>query len=143
MFAFFLRAGSVSFVCLHFPYQPEASASVLFVSIFFTSRTRQRQFCLFAFFLRAGRVIDGQIRQSGKIVWSKSIKGVCTLRVPFLVMLEPCKFPPTGIEIPRHTECAYTFGFLPLTISRHDANPPMLAQVPQFVVNFVENWLFF
>ena len=130
-----------SFVCLHFFYEPEAS--VLFVCIFLTSRKRQRQFCLFAFFLRAGSVSDGQVLQSGKIVCSKSIKAVGTLRVPFLVMLAPCEFPPTGIEIPRPTECAYTFGFLPLTISRHDANPPMLAQVPQFVVNFVENWLFF
>ena len=56
---------------------------------------------------------------------SESIKGVGKLRVPFLVMLEPCEFPPTGIEIPRHTECAYTFGFPHPAISRYDANPPM------------------
>ena len=59
--------------------------------------------------LRAGRLSDGQMMQSGKTVRPKSRKGVGTFRVPFLVMPDTFKIPPTGIEIQKHTECAYSF----------------------------------
>ena len=77
-----------------------------------TSGTRPICICALAgcvYSLRAGRVSDGQMMQSGKTVRPKSRKGVGTFRVPFLVMPDTFKIPPTGIEIQKHTECAYSF----------------------------------